>query len=806
MFKNYLLLALRNMRKNMLHTFINVLGMMVAFTCSIFIVLMVYRHFTYDDFELNKNKLYKVYSYAIGSKGEETGTAMPYPLTPALKSENIGIEKATSIKNEGRLVRYNDKTLDMTTTLVDEDFLNMFTFQVINGNTKNPLSSTSNAVLTQTSAKKLFGDENAIGKPIEVKLYNNWYKLIVTAVVKDIPENSTIKFSILVRTELFPNYVEMRNLWDNRNHDVYVLLANNATKLQVENRLRSLLQKYAPTNVAIAKKDGYIPDINGDYNSLRLLPFAEEHFSPQLGSGGTVSKSVLYVLMLISAVIILIASFNFVNLNIGISFTRTKEIGIRKCLGAGKKQIWLQVWGESFLMILMSMLVAVGAVTLLIQKFNQVFNAKMSTSALMQPAVLFILIVLVIIVSFIASGYPSTVMAKLKTIEILKGKITVKRPGMLRNALIVVQFVIAILLMCSTVIIFQQFDYLRSAPLGYNTQSIISIPIKSNETGKEIVGKLRTRLSAQSSVLAVSGSDVNLGIGKDHSTRTSITCFTYGDRTICGQVINGDYDILKVLGIKPLSGHDFSMEYAGDTSTQIIATKSYAEEFNQKTVAGFSYYADSTQPPIKIVAVIPDIQIKSLSDQQKPVILNLSHDKRIDYAWIKVNTANAAATMDMVKKVYAQIEPGVEFQGSYVNENIERLYIEEKMMANLFTIAASIAIILSCMGLFGMASIIIRQRVKEIGVRKVLGASVSSIFSLVSREFVKPVIIAFLIAVPLCWWTMDSWLQNYSHRVNIHWWVFALAGTAAFAITICTVSFQSIKAAMSNPVTSLRTE
>ena len=360
--------------------------------------------------------------------------------------------------------------------------------------------------------------------------------------------------------------------------------------------------------------------------------------------------------------------------------------------------------------------------------------------------------------------------------------------------------------MCSTVIIFQQFNYLRSAPLGYNTTSVISIPIRNSEKGREIIEQLRTRLASQSSVVAVSGSDVNLGLGKDHSTSTSVMCFTYGDKTICGQVINGGYDFLKTLGIKPLSGHDFSMEYAADTSVQIIATKSYADEFGKQSVAGFTYYADSTQPPVKIVAVIPDIQIKSLTDRQRPVLIYLSHGNRMDYAWIKVNTANPAATMQMIQRTYAQVEPGVEFEGSYVDKNIDRLYREEKTMANMFSIAAVIAIVLSCMGLFGIASIVTRQRVKEIGVRKVLGATVGNIFTLVGKEFVKPVIIAFLIAVPVGWWAMSSWLNGYSHRVTIHWWVFMLAGIAAFAISIFTVSFQSVKAARANPVDSLRNE
>ena len=791
------------MRKNKLHTFINTLGMVVAFACSIFIVLMVYRHFTYDDFELNKNKLYKVYSYAIGPNGEETGTSMPYPLTPALKAENIGVTKATSILNAGKLVRYKNKTLDMGTTMVDEDFLKMFTFPVVKGNASNPLSALSNVVLTETSVKKLFGTEDPIGKPVEVKLSGNWYKLIVTAVVKDFPENSTIKFSVLARTELYPHYTEMRNQWDSRNHAVYVQLLDNTSLQQVENRLRSFLKKYSPVDPAQAKRDGYKPDKNGDYSSLQLLPFTKEHFSTDLGGGGTVNKAFLYVLLLICGVIVLIASFNFVNLNIGLLFTRTKEIGIRKCLGAGKRQIWLQVWGESFLVVFVSMLIAVGITDLLIKSFNQEFNLNMKASMLVQPEIIMALMTLVVVVSFISSGYPSSVMAKLKTVEILKGKITIKKPGMLRNALIVIQFVIAIVLICSTVIIYQQFNYLRSAPLGYNTTSVISIPIKNDEKGRDIIAQLRTSLASQSSVLSVSGSDVNIGIGEDHTSSTSVTCFTYGDKTICGQVINADYDFLKTLSIKPLSGHDFSQEYAADTSTQIIATKSYADEFGKKTIAGFSYYGDSAEPAITIVGIIPDIQIKSLTDQQRPVLINLGQNRRMSYAWIKVTTANPAVTMDMIKKKYAQAEPGVEFQGSYVNENIDRLYKEEKVMANMFSVAAAIAIILSCMGLFGIASIVIRQRVKEIGVRKVLGASINNIFTLVSKEFIKPVIIAFFIAVPIGWWAMDSWLQDYSHRVMIHWWVFAIAGIMALIITIGTVSFQAIKAAMANPVDSL---
>lgn len=807
MLRNYLLLALRNMRKNKLHTFINIGGMTVAFACGIFIILMVYRHLTFDDFQLNKNSIYKVYNYAIGPGGEEMGTSMAYPLTPALKTEDIGVEKATRISTRGKLVRYGDKTLDMSTTMVDPDFFKMFTYPVVKGNAANPLSDVSNTVLTERSAEKLFGKEDPIGKPVEVKMAGEWHRLVVSAIVKDFPENSTIKFSLLARSELNPDYAANSANWDNQNHPVYVQLKDNVTQQQAENRLRFFMKKYRPDDPPVEKRNGYIADRNGDYHSMRLLPFTEEHFTPQLANSGSVNRSLLYVLILISCVIILIASFNFVNLNVGLSFTRTKEIGMRKCLGAGKRQIWMQVWGESFIMIFVAMLAAIGIMIVVIKKFNETFDNTMDAGMLLNPIIIGILLLLMIVVSFIASGYPSSVMTKLKTVEILKGKITVKRPGALRNALIVTQFVIAIVLMCSTIIIYQQFNYLRSAPLGYNTTSLISIPVKNDDRGREIIAKMRTRLATQASVIAVTGSDVNLGIGADRSSSTSITCFSYGDKTICGQTMNVDYDFLKTLDIKPVSGHDFSMDYATDTNNTIIVTQSYADQFGKKGIAaGFSYLWDSTQPKVTVAGIIPDIRLKSFNDQQRPLTIFLSKGKGMSYVWIKVKTNNPAATMDLIKKTYATVEPGVEFNGSYVSENIDRMYRDEQMMANLFSIAACIAIILSCMGLFGIASIVIRQRIKEIGVRKVLGASVNGIIALVSKEFIKPVMIALLIAAPIAWWAMNTWLQNYALRVNIEWWVFAIAGVAAILITVCTIGFQAIKAALANPVKSLRTE
>ncbi|MXV51471.1 FtsX-like permease family protein [Pedobacter sp. HMF7647] len=806
MLRNYLLLAFRNIRKNKLHAIINVGGMAVAFTCSIFIFLLVYRHFSYDEFQKNGNQLFKVYSYSIGPNGEEKGTSMAFPFVEAVKKENIGIVKATSIHNRGKLVRYKEKTLDMTVTMVDNDFFDMFTFPLIKGNNVNPLSDLNSVVIAEKFAHNLFGEEDPLGKSIDVKLGGKWYSLTVSAVAAEPPKNSSIRFSVLARTEIDPDYPLQKNNWNNRSLPVFVELAQTTTDQKVESRLRAFTNKYTPTDKASYKKDGYKADKNGDYHSFRLLPLSELHFSPQLGGGGTISKPFLYILILISAVILLIASFNFVNLNIGLSFTRTKEIGVRKCLGAAKKQIWLQVWGESFLLVIIATLLAMTAVYLAIRSFNNITDGAIDSNLLFSPTIVGTVLLLTVLVSVIASGYPSAVMAKLKTTEVLKGKISANRSGGLRNALIVTQFTIAVILIGSTIIIYRQFDHLRTAPLGYNTTSIISIPIKNEENGKEIINKLRGRLASQSSVISVSGSNTNLGIGQDKTQSTSVMCFDLGDKKICGQVITGDFDMLKTLGIKPVEGHDFLLSSASDTSNSVILSESYAKQFGRKSMADFSYATDTAQAKVRVAGVIPDFHFTSVNDTPQPLVIYRNNETTMNYAWIRVNTSNPSATMNMVKSVYASVEPGVEFNGSYVNENIERLYEDEQTMARLFSVAAGIAIVLSCMGLFGIASITIRQRVKEIGVRKVLGASVSAIVTLVSREFIKPVLIAFLIAIPIDWWMMNKWLQDYSYRTDINWWIFGLAAVVSVAIALITVSFHAIKAAIANPVESLRTE
>lgn len=805
MLKNYFKTLVRNMQKNKLHTAINVIGMSVAFTCSILLLLFVYQQLSFNKFHSNLNRLYEVYNSYSTEEGIKTNAEMGYPVAPTLKAEGIGIEKATRFKFGGRSVKYKDKELDLLVKLVDNDFFSMFSFPLVKGNKENPLADLGSVVISEDVAAKLFGKENPVGKTISTNINGEWKSLIVSAVIKDFPDNSSIKYDVLARPELSPDYATDKEKWDNQHHPVYVQLSAGTTKTEVERQLRNVIKKYNPGDVSSQKNKGFKTDENGDLSSMRLLPLADLHFA-SIGNRQEMSKSFLFVILLVSFVIIMIACFNFINLNIGLSFTRTKEMGIRKCLGAGKRQVWMQIWGESFFTVLVAMLVGIASIILLLHYVSKTTQVKLQGSLLYQPSVILILLAILLSVSFIASGYPSFIMGKLKTVEILKGKISLKKPGLFRNALIVVQFVIACVFICSTIIIYQQFQHLKNAPLGYNTSSIISIPIHDQANGKEIVNKMRMLLSSQSSIASVSGSSINLGIGQDHSTSKSSSTFEINGKSINTNWVTADYDILRTLSIIPEEGRDFSTDYVGDSNHSVIVTESMAKQLSDKNVVGLSFYPDSSQPALTVIGVIPDFHLYSMREKSEPLTISISPNNMLAYMLIRVNTKNTSATMNLVKSTYAQVEPGVEFKGSYVNENIERWYETEQMLSRMFSIAALVAIVLSCMGLFGIAFIVIKQRVKEIGVRKVLGASVSSVALLVTKEFIKPVIIAMVLATPLAWWIMSKWLQDFDYRINIQWTIFLAAGFVAVFIAVATVASQAIKAAVTNPVKSLRTE
>lgn len=806
MLKNYFITAYRNLRKHKTYAIINVFGLSLAFVCSLFLFMNVAHDLSFDQFHEDKEKIFKVYHYRKTVEEEKLGTAMSYPVAPTLKAEIPEVEAATRYLWSGGGLEYKGKQFDLQTNLVDNDFFKIFSFPVIKGNRATPLPDVGSVVLSRLAANNIFGHEDPIGKMIRVKFGIDWKELAVSAVLEDAPNNSSVTFAVLARPELNGDYEHNKTNWSWQHHDVFVKLAPSATSGQVEEKMRRITQTYNPVDSVYMKKNGYLKDVKGDYFSMRLLPLTEAHLNEEVGSGNQVSYSYVYTLLLIGIFILAIACFNFINLTIAQSFTRVKEVGVRKYLGAEKKQIFLQVWGESLLLCLLALVIGLGSSVGLFTWFNQEFGSKLKLGDFVSPLTIVAILSGTLLVSFIAGGYPAFVISKLNTTNILKGSITLKKPGIFRNSLIILQFTMACLLMGCTVIAYKQFEYMRNMPLGFNKEAVVAIPLYNYGKGHEIAEQFRSRLSSQPAVVSVSGSNINIGLGKDGNISKRSTGFVYKDLNINANMLTVDYDFLKTLGMTPLQGRDFSRSFASDTATSVIVTESMASQFHVKDVVGLTFIADSALPPSVIIGVIPDFHMYSLHEKTEPLMIDMSSAGRIDYIFIKIESKQPMQLMETIRRIYKDLEPGREFRGTFLDENTERWYSKEKSLSKLLGVSSLIAVVLSCLGLFALALLMIGQRVKEIGVRKVLGASAMNINLLLTKEFLRLVLVSIIIATPLAWWLMSRWLQNFPYRMTISWSLFLVVGITAVLIAVFTVGFHTLKAAMANPVKSLRTE
>lgn len=809
MFRNYVKTAWRNLIKNKLNASINVTGLAVAFICCILLSLTVYNEFSYDLYHKNIGKLYQVYALSHKPEADERSGTMAYPAAPVIKSDVPGVAKTTGIRYGGKGIMYKGKEVGKSVLLVDNDFFSMFSFNVVAGNTTAPLGNLSDVVLSQDAAKAVFGNESAIGKEVKVKVSGEWKDLVVSSVTEDAPENSSIKFDILVRTELNRDYADNKNNWDNQHHPVYVMLDDKTTQAQAERGLKQMLAKYHLADEKELKNRGYRKDANGDMYAFKLEPYKNLHFDQELGYGNAISKQYLYTLVLIAFVVLVIACFNFINLNVARAFTRAREVGVRKTIGAGKRQIFLQLWAESFILCVIALVIALLATSALLTPFNALFTEKLTLATLMQPWVVISVLIGMVVVSFLAGGYPAWMVSRFKTVEVLKGKVSVNRSVYLRNGLITFQFIMASLLICSTFIIYKQFEHLRTAPMGFEQDGIISIPIKNAENSTAIIHQLRAKLASNVEVVSITGSSNNIGIGEDHSSTASAMGFKYKDKDIMTHVMTVDYDYLKTLNIKLLAGREFSPEFASDTSTatdgNVIVTESMAKQFGVPNALGLTM-TDTSGPRWTIVGIIPDFHLYSMHQKGVPATLTMNRHNNIGYLFVKVKTTNPVQAMQTVRATYKTIEPDNVIPPSYITENTARWYEREQRLSTIFFTSAGIAVLLSCLGLFAIVSLVMQQRRKEIGVRKVLGASITQITSLLSKDFLLLVLVAFVIATPVAWYFLEQWLQDFPYRISITWWIFPLAGIVVLLIALITISVQTIRASLANPVKSLRTE
>jgi putative ABC transport system permease protein len=805
MIKNYFKVARRNLSKNKGYTFINVAGLAIAFATGILIFLAAAYQLSFDKFHADSDRIFQSYFNFSRKDGIQKSGATCYPFAPNLKTEYPEVERAARLMGVSGSVRVNGRVYDAGIQGTDEDLLQIFSFTAKRGDKTTALNGLSNITINESMAKKVFGAENPMGKTIQVRKNLAWENFIVTAVLADMPDNSSIKPEALVRIENAGNYTDQKDYWENFNHNTYIKLKKGADAAQLCKKAQTFLEKYFTESIALSKKTGGAPDKDGRFMSMGLLPLKDFHHDNEVRNGGA-SKASIYALMSVAVFILLIAGFNFVNLSIALSLSRAREMGVRKSLGAKKNQLFLQLLGESFIVFFAGWIIGFVAAYILIVQVAKMIQTKLNISSVFEPKVIAWQFVGFIIITLLAGGYPAWLISKFNAVEVLKGKISLKRPGFLRNSIIITQFAIACLLIFCTIVVFQQKNFLLKKPVGFNNEQIVSIPVGSEVSGNTVLEKYRQALANQPGIVSVTGTDVNIGRGLDNSTSGSALGFEYEGKSVNTNWLRVDFDYLKALNIPLLQGRDFNRDFSTDTATAVIINQSMADMMGEKDAVGKFLQPDTAGAKLQIIGVVADFHLYALDTKIPPLTMHLFQGQPVNYVFVKLQPGYAESGMTLLKNEWRNIAPNSLFKASFMDVNMEQWFRQDKIMAVVFTIASAIAIGLSCMGLFGIAWLIIQQRTKEIGVRKVLGATVSQISMVLCKDFVKLVLIALLIATPLAWLMMNKFLEGYAYRIHIQWWVFALTGMTGIGIALLTVSYQSIKAALMNPVKSLKAE
>jgi len=820
MFKNNLKIAWRNLLKGKVFNLINIVGLSVAIACSVMLLLTVDFEFSFDDFNPNLKNIYQVYFTRNLANGTTKDTPMPEPITPALRAEYPAIKRISRIGNGGGLIRYKEKEIDRSIKFVDQDFPKIFSLKLLQGNLKTMLHDQHDVVLNQPTAKAIFGDENPVGKTIQMNFTGEGFEnFTVSAVTEEMPENSSLQFDLFVRFENYRGYELNLDKWDRGNHSVYVQLNEGTNASNLEKKLIPFTNNHFKKDIGDLKRDGAHPDANGQVFTTNLLPMQGIHFNTEVGGLDfpAVSKSYILILLAISVFILLIACINFINLNIARAFNRAREIGVRKTLGAGNFQLITQFCMETALICLIALLLGLIFSSLLLPIFKLTFRSRIELKTLLQPVEFSVAAAVFIGITFISGFYPAWLMLRYKTVQVLKGTVNTTKPGQVRNILLVIQFLLSTLLIICTLITWQQMRYMQNMPLGFNRTEVISIPIpaeammagtdvKSGKVpGHQALQLLRDKLSSQPGIVGITGAHNNFGLGNDGHTSSQSMTFDYKGHSVGTNLQQVDYDFLKTLDIKLLQGRDFGQSFSTDTNALII-NEQMARQLGGKNVLGEFLPVNEHEPPMQVIGIIKDYNYRSLKEHIEPISLVLAANKPIEYIFVRVKSANLIKSFEQIKTVWKQLYPNADFKGSWLSENTERQYRSEKRLSNMFIGGAIIAILISCIGLLAMAMIVMVQRTKEIGIRKVLGSSISGIVLLVSKDFIKLVLLASILAFPVAWWVMHNWLQSFAYRIEISWWIFALATLIALFIALATVSFQAVKAALANPVKSLRSE
>lgn len=807
MFTNYFKTAFRNLLKNKFYTSINIAGLAVGIATCLLIFLYVTDELGYDTFNTNANRIYRV-NNEIKFNGNYLDLAQAPPLLGATMLRAMPqVEQYTRLRWHGSLLvkKGSENIQEGRIGYADSTLFDVFTLPVIAGNAKTALKEYHSLVMTETLAKKYFNSTDAVGKTL---LVNDTANYKVTAVIKDFPKQSHFRFDFLV--PLMEDAGSREDTWLSQNYSTYILLKKKADVKGVEAQLNPMMDAYiGPQLQSLVHTSLADFTKGGGYIRASLTPLTDIHLhsnkTAELDANG--DADYVYIFSGIAILILLIACVNFMNLSTARSANRAKEVGVRKVLGSLRKNLVQQFLAESFLVSFVALGLAVLLSWALLPYFNSLAGKEISAAALFQPSMLLSLTGLMGAVGLLAGSYPAFFLSSFQPIDVLKGKLaTGFRRSWLRNSLVVLQFVISIVLIFGTLIIYNQLSYIRSKDIGFNRNQVLIIN-HTNTLGSGAAG-FRNELLGVNGVQSATMSGY-LPVNYERNSSTYFSSPTLDPGTAINvQAWTVDENYVPTLGLQMAQGRNFSKQFLTD-SAGIIINEAAAAFLSSKALLNKTIYAlpdDPAGAPVKyhIVGVVKNFNYSSLRSVVSPLFLFLGkNDGNIS---LRITSSDIPGAIAQIKSKWKAMAPSQPFDYSFMDDDFSNLYTTEQRTGQIFISFAVLAILIACLGLFGLVTYAAEQRVREIGIRKVLGAGVGHIAGMISTDFLKLVAISGVIALPLAGWAMSQWLQGFAYRITISWWVFVAAAFTALLIALLTVSFQAVKAALANPVKSLRTE
>jgi putative ABC transport system permease protein len=802
MLQSYFNVALRNIRRNKFYSFLNIFGLAFGLSSCMLVGLYIADELSYDGFHRDAQNIYRAGIHVnFGGQGFRSASSCP-PLAQGMVDNIPGVEEATRINPwpfRNTVIKYGDKAFTETRAiLADSNFFEFFNFKLAEGNIKTVLKEPHSVVLTKATALKYFGNESALGKIITVGPNNEAFS--VTGIADPAPHNSHIQYDMLlssVSDELMKNggWADLEGLY------TYFRKTPNTSVASVETKLRQFVVERAGPELGKAlgvtfkdfEKDG------GIFNFL-VYPLSSSHlYHPEIEDGYSPPSDIKYVYMIgsVGLFMLLIACINFMNLSTARAANRAKEVGLRKTLGSVRSKLITQFLSESFMYVFAAMVIAITGLYLLLPAFNLLSGKELLFSTMLTPSMILILFSVFVVVALVAGSYPAFYLTSFNPIDVLKGNV---RSGMkskgVRSTLVVVQFVISIALIICTLVVYNQLRYMADKNMGLDKHNVLLL--QNTERLKANQDAFMEAVNNQSGIVKASYiADVFPGLNKagtyrPNGTTRDILCATYG----------ADYNHLDVLKIELVKGRFFSKDFASD-STAVVINEAAAKEFGWTDPLNEKLWGGDSQPLIPVIGVVKDFNFESFKLKVRPLVIHLR--KRSNYMLIRYsgNVQDIVTALEATWKKHAANEP---YEYTFVDENFDKLFREDQRLGKVFTVMSFIAVFIACMGLLGLASFTAEQRTKEIGIRKVMGASVASVNALLSKEFMMLVTISFVIASALAWYVMHEWLSTFAYRVELGASVFLLGGFVGAIIAWLTVSYHFIKAARTNPAEALRHE